>query len=299
MRLVVFGANGPTGRLVVKQAAAAGHRVVAVTRRPADYPVTGPLVEVARADVTDADAVAAVVRPDVDAVISTYGVPYSRQPISVYSEGMAHVVAAMTAAGVGRLVCVTSTTVAAEEAPGMSLAWRKVIEPLLRRVLGRTLYDDMERMEDVVRRSDLAWTIVRPAGLYDADEPSGDHTVSTGRLSGHHTSRADSPRCCSRRRRARATRARRSRSSAPPVPRTRSARSSPRSADVASPRHPGGDASRGRSCRRAARNIPGRRFLAILGKCPTEQSTDAPGAELQTSIRRPSQGAPPCPSRRP
>ena len=63
--------------------------------------------------------------------------------------------------------------------------------PLLRRVLGRTLYDDMERMERVVRGSGLTWTIVRPAGLFDAPAPSGAVEVSTGRLPGRSTSRAD------------------------------------------------------------------------------------------------------------
>ena len=36
MRIVVFGANGATGRLLTRQALAAGHQVAAVTRsRPA------------------------------------------------------------------------------------------------------------------------------------------------------------------------------------------------------------------------------------------------------------------------
>ncbi|RKN39256.1 hypothetical protein D7294_22055 [Streptomyces hoynatensis] len=38
MRLAVFGANGPTGRLLTGQALAAGHRVTAVTRQPHALP---------------------------------------------------------------------------------------------------------------------------------------------------------------------------------------------------------------------------------------------------------------------
>jgi uncharacterized protein YbjT (DUF2867 family) len=34
MRIVVFGANGPTGRQVLSQALTAGHEVAAVTRHP-------------------------------------------------------------------------------------------------------------------------------------------------------------------------------------------------------------------------------------------------------------------------
>ena len=39
MKLVVFGANGQTGRLLTSHAVAAGHPVVAVTRHPSDLPV--------------------------------------------------------------------------------------------------------------------------------------------------------------------------------------------------------------------------------------------------------------------
>ncbi len=41
MQVVVFGANGPTGRLVTRQAVAEGHEVTAVTRHPATFPLRG------------------------------------------------------------------------------------------------------------------------------------------------------------------------------------------------------------------------------------------------------------------
>lgn len=190
MHLVVFGSSGPTGLRVVQQALDAGHRVTAVSRRPEHFPLTSDRLGLAAADVTDGSAVHAAVT-GADAVISTYGVPYSRKPITVYSTGIAHIIAAMAAHGVARLVCVSSTTVADRPAPGESLVWRRFVEPLmLRRVLGRTLYDDMERMEALVRAGDLEWTIVRPAGLYDADEP-GPYDVAPPRLTGRFTSRAD------------------------------------------------------------------------------------------------------------
>ena len=40
MKITVFGANGLTGRQLVQRALDAGHDVVAVTRHPADYPLT-------------------------------------------------------------------------------------------------------------------------------------------------------------------------------------------------------------------------------------------------------------------
>ncbi|WP_422745396.1 NAD(P)-dependent oxidoreductase [Mycobacterium sp. WMMD1722] len=188
--LVVFGANGPTGRLVVRQALAAGHHLVAVTRKPAEFPLRSRRLDVVTADVTDRDGVDRALA-GADAVISTYGVPYSRTEITVYSEGIANITQAMTSRGVERLVCVSSTTVATEDAPGDSLLWRRVVGPLLRNKLGRTLYDDMERMERIVQRSSLDWTIVRPGGLFNVAGPTADYEVGSPRLSGHVTSRAD------------------------------------------------------------------------------------------------------------
>lgn len=55
MDLAVFGPNGPTGRQVVRQALAAGHHVTAVTRKPDEYPLSAPHLDVVAADVTDPD----------------------------------------------------------------------------------------------------------------------------------------------------------------------------------------------------------------------------------------------------
>ena len=73
MRISVFGANGLTGRTLVKQALAAGHEVVAVTRQPAAFPFSHDLLEVAEADVHNAIATLRAVE-GTDAVLSALGV---------------------------------------------------------------------------------------------------------------------------------------------------------------------------------------------------------------------------------
>ncbi|MEX3647805.1 NAD(P)H-binding protein, partial [Mycolicibacterium porcinum] len=69
MRIVIFGANGATGRLLTRRALDAGHTAVAVTRHPEQFPITGDALAVAAADVRDAAAVTAVV-DGADAVLS-------------------------------------------------------------------------------------------------------------------------------------------------------------------------------------------------------------------------------------
>jgi nucleoside-diphosphate-sugar epimerase len=171
MRLVIFGANGHTGRLLTRRVLDAGHSAVAVTRRPDDFPIADPRLDVVGADVRDASAVVHAV-DGADAVLSTLGVPFSRRTIDTYSVGVGNIVAAMDKTGVRRLVVVSST--GAYHYPNridapLSL---RLFEPVITRTIGKTTYDDQRRMENIVRDSGLDWTIVRPSGLFDLPEPT-------------------------------------------------------------------------------------------------------------------------------
>ena len=167
MRIIVLGANGPTGRRLTAAALAAGHDITALTRHPADFPISHPRLVVAAGDVLDADAVAAAVRGQ-DAVLSTLGAPFSRHPVSVYSVGGRAVLAAMKRHGVQRFVCVTSSVMERKARTGGAF-FDRVVQPFVVSTIGRTVYADMRRLEDAVAGSDLAWTIVRPSGLFETE----------------------------------------------------------------------------------------------------------------------------------
>jgi len=171
MKLVVFGANGQTGRLLTRRALDKGHLVVAVTRHSDDLPFADAHLTVAQADVRQPSSLEGVVR-EADAVMSTLGVPFSTRPIDTYSAGVRNIVDAMRSTGVRRLVVVSST--GAYHYPNridmpMSL---RIFEPVITRTIGKTTYDDQRRMEDIVRASGLDWTVVRPSGLFDLPEPT-------------------------------------------------------------------------------------------------------------------------------
>src|SRR5262245_8849127 len=170
MKLVIFGANGQTGRLATALALTAGHQVVAVTRRPREFPLAGPELAVAEADVRDASAVVPLVA-GVDAVLSTLGVTFTREQVDTYSVGTGNIVAAMRAARTRRLVAVSSTAAYPTRRRRAPLTLR-LVEPILSRTIGKTVYDDIRRMESIVRDSGLDWTIVRPSGLFDLPEPT-------------------------------------------------------------------------------------------------------------------------------
>lgn len=192
LRLTVFGANGGTGHALVRQALTAGHHVTAVTRHPEQFPHHHPRLVILQGDATNpADARGAVA--DANVVLSALGVPYSRNPITLYSRSARIIVAAMHEAAVRRLIVVTSAAVDPDGFPATRLADRVIgrylIGPVIHR-LGRTMYEDMACMEDIIRGSDLDWTILRPPALFTTDTP-GPTVVSLTPLPHRFTARSD------------------------------------------------------------------------------------------------------------
>ncbi|GLY63863.1 NAD(P)-dependent oxidoreductase [Amycolatopsis taiwanensis] len=162
MKLTVFGATGGTGTEVVKQGLRAGHQVTAVVRDPARLAVAGhELLDVVTADVLDPASIIEAVAGR-DAVISALG-PRGRGPSVICRDGTRGIMAAMAAAGTRRLVVVSNSGMHTE---GDSFFVGRMFKPVLIRIL-RDGYADMAAMEELVRASDLDWTIVRPPKLND------------------------------------------------------------------------------------------------------------------------------------
>ncbi|WP_157975547.1 NAD(P)-dependent oxidoreductase [Brachybacterium sp. YJGR34] len=170
MHIVVAGATGATGSLVLERALTAGHRVTALVR-DASAAQLPPGVEVQQAQVvTDPDL---TLPADTDAVISALGSRTPKDPQPVCAPGTAHLVEALGRLGGRRRLVVVSASPVHTTGAGEPWWFRYIARPLVRRV-GGPLYDDIAAMEDVVRAAgpDCAWTIVRPGYLVDAGPTS-------------------------------------------------------------------------------------------------------------------------------
>ncbi len=190
MDVVVFGAAGSTGRLICRDALAAGHQVRAVSRRldPLGLPPSERLIQV-RADAVSGVGVAAAIKGS-DAVLSVLGASYQRREVTVYSAGARAIVEAMRAEGRGRRVVVVSSGLTYPPPP---LNWfaDHLLFPFLRDVVGRMLYADMRRMEEYLRGcDDIDWTIMRPGRLFDRDGAS-EYRLDPDHPTQGYTSRAD------------------------------------------------------------------------------------------------------------
>lgn len=165
MRIAVIGATGGTGRRIVQRAAADGHQVIALARRPEAYEAP-PGVTVRKADVRDPASLAGAL-DGADLVISALGPDQGDKATTVYSQGTANIVAAMRAAGADRIVVLSAAPVG--EPPRGAPFLRFVVYPLLWRAFGGA-YEDLRLMErDLRAQPDLRWTVVRPPRLNDDD----------------------------------------------------------------------------------------------------------------------------------
>jgi len=188
LRVVAFGAAGPTGRLLTQLLLDAGHETVAVTRHPEQFDLRHDRLRVEAADATDLGAVTKAV-DGADAVVSVLGTPFSRDPITLYSASATALTRAMADTGVRRLVVTSSSAVTGWVDPRWNWVERNLTHRLLG-ILGRTLYEDMRRMEAVVGATDLDWTIMRPLGLANLDPPTS-YALAEEHIPGRQTARRD------------------------------------------------------------------------------------------------------------
>ena len=162
MKVLVLGATGGTGRLIVRDAVVKGHSVVALVR------------SMARADLPGAELIEGDARNEnilgraldgCDAVVSALGTGIGFRKVSLLTEATRALVTAMTRGGVRRLVCISALGVGDSRGHG-GFVFDRLFQPLL---LGPA-YKDKNRQEAAIRASSLDWVVVRPAML--TDEPA-------------------------------------------------------------------------------------------------------------------------------
>lgn len=161
MNIIIFGATGTVGRLLVAQALAAGHRVTAFARRAETLDLDHPQLDRRAGDVLDRDAVDAAVKGH-DAALVTLGAGARG---TVRAVGTGHVIAAMKRHGLSRLIC-QSTLGAGDSRACLTFFWKYLMFGLLL----RRAYADHQAQEALVEQSGLDWTIVRPAAFTDGPE---------------------------------------------------------------------------------------------------------------------------------
>lgn len=164
MKIVIFGAAGGTGRVLVEQALEKGYEVTAFDRHPQALTIQHPKLSIVQGDIFNAAQVEAAIVGQ-DAVICVLGV----KPgviIPVCSKGTENIIAAMQKVGVKRFICQSAYVVATLDGHWREAPWiLPLILPFFPKI--KASFADHVIQEQEIQQSNLDWIIVRPAKLTD------------------------------------------------------------------------------------------------------------------------------------
>ena len=175
MKVVVFGATGRTGKLLVQGALARGHDVTAFVRAPDKLGGLRERVRVVAGDVFDGGLVSDAVDGQ-EAALVALGVAMKKRDPAVNAQGTLNVIRSMQRYGVRRLVVLSAGGTQQGHDPNLSWAFQRVLKPLFL----THAFSDLRRMETSVRQSELDWTIVRAAGTLTDGPARGVYRAEPG-----------------------------------------------------------------------------------------------------------------------
>jgi len=176
MQLAIFGATGPTGQQLLKQALEQEHSVVVLARTPEKLRIQHSSLRIVKGNVLDMAAVEEAISGS-DAVLSCLG---RRNPFRGKGDvwkGTHNIVVAMKKLAVRRLV-VESAYAAGSSHEFASLGMKLVTSTLL-----GWAYHEKALLEPDVMSSGLDWVIVRPPALRDGPKTGAYRAGERLRLS--------------------------------------------------------------------------------------------------------------------
>jgi putative NADH-flavin reductase len=154
MRLLILGATGGIGQLLVRLALERGHEVTAFVRSPEKITLRNERLTIIPGDLLNASQLVQVLTAQ-DAVLSAFG-PAVLRSITTRRDFARALATAMRQSG-GRRVVMVSTALLF---PKVSL-----LGVILRRTLCKNIVPDAAGMESEISKDGLDWTIVRPPRL--------------------------------------------------------------------------------------------------------------------------------------
>ena len=157
-KIIIFGASGSLGKVIVEQALEKRHTVTAFTRTPSNMTLQSSTLRVVQGDVLDQQQVNNAIDGH-DVVLCALG---AGRAGTLRHVGTQHIISAMQMHSVERLICQT-TLGAGDSYPNLNFFWKHIMFGLLL----RPAFADHQQQEQAIIRSELNWTIVRPAAFTD------------------------------------------------------------------------------------------------------------------------------------
>ena len=159
MNILVIGASRGIGKCLVELALVRDINVSALVKNRQKLNIQHKNLRVFEGDILDRKSIEESM-DSVDSVCISIGIGPTFKPVTVFSDGTKNVVEVMNENNIKSLICVTGIGAGDSKDHGGFL-YDKIINPLLL----KTIYEDKDRQEKVVKDSGLEWVILRPGFL--------------------------------------------------------------------------------------------------------------------------------------
>jgi len=163
MRVVIFGASSRAGLYIAREALEREHRVAVFTRRPGDFPLGHPKLDIIGGDAADAAAVAQGAF-GARGIICALGARPGKAAAAFRSKAMENILLGMKEAGCRRVVWLSS-----------ACCLRRGVRPFFGREFGRILAGRASSLREdergPLRASGLDWTLAEAPPLREGAGP--------------------------------------------------------------------------------------------------------------------------------
>lgn len=161
MKITILGSTGFVGKVLIKKAIAAGYQVKTLARNPKKLEEIKDMIEIVEGSVFESSSIEAAIE-GAEAVLSTVGPPQTGKPFDPcqYEMAMKDIVRIMDKHGIKRYIHIGG----AVHKGGEDEVWnfgRKFLRLFLN-LLGKQILIAKYLEWEVLKSSDLDWTLVRP-----------------------------------------------------------------------------------------------------------------------------------------
>ena len=176
MRIAIFGATGIVGNAITKEALARGYEVTVLTRNAEKVKFSSDKLKIVVGNVTDRNTIREVLKGQ-DAVIQSLGIggKGDGKPTTFVSDANKLIMEEMARMNIRRYIAI-SVIGAGNSWYFLPWIYREMMLPLTMKWF-KAIIDDKNRMEPMIEKSGLDWTIVRCTTIKDS--PAKGHITAS------------------------------------------------------------------------------------------------------------------------
>jgi putative NADH-flavin reductase len=180
MKVIIFGATGFAGKAVLKEALAQNHLVTILVRNKSAISIQDKRLTIIEGNVMDRKKVSEALESQ-EAAIQCLGVGRNSivRPNTFISDATSLIVEEMGKQNVRRLIAMSNVG-AGNSIDFQPWFFTKIILPYFMKWL-KLVIDDKNRMEPIIKNSQLNWTIVRCPNIVDKPAKGRCHATLDGK----------------------------------------------------------------------------------------------------------------------